>query len=205
MRSLSGRHLFAAVVFVSSTVVLAVQLINPSPVVVSIGDSGTNVAELGGYFRHREVAVIAVAATLLGSSGTYLLIADGSDTDIDRESVRAGVDPVEPAAGMEQAAVGGASTPAAPSADGGDPEVAPSDELLEARRQEWSETAERLANNEQDVYEAVLEADGVLPQSEIVDQLDCSKATVSRALDSLETKNLVERKRRGMGNMVLLL
>jgi len=205
MRSLSGRQLFAAVVFVSSTVVLAVQLINPSPVVVSVGDGGTNVAELGGYFRHREVAIIAVAATLLGSSGTYLLVADRSGTETDVGSVRAGADPGEPTAGVEQAAVEAASTPAAPSADGGDSEVAPSDELLEARRQEWEETAERLANNERDIYEAVLEADGVLPQSEIVDQLDCSKATVSRALDSLETKNLVERKRRGMGNVILLL
>jgi len=54
------------------------------------------------------------------------------------------------------------------------------------------------------VYKTVLDADGVLPQSEIVDQTELSKATVSRTLDSLEAKDLVERKRRGMGNTVLL-
>lgn len=196
MRSLHRRRLFAAVVFVCSTVVLAVQLINPSPVVVSVGDSGTNVAELGGYFRYSDVGIITIAATLLGSSGTYLLVADHSEKEA------AGADG-RPTTGLAATHDTAGPTPTPP--DGGTADVAPSDELLEARRQEWEETAQRLANNERDVYEALLEADGVLPQSEIVDQLDCSKATVSRALDSLETKNLVERKRRGMGNMVLLL
>ncbi|WP_434530062.1 helix-turn-helix transcriptional regulator (plasmid) [Haloarcula sp. NS06] len=50
----------------------------------------------------------------------------------------------------------------------------------------------------------MLDADGVLPQSEIGDRTDLSKATVSRTLDSLEARDLVERKRRGMGNIVLL-
>ena len=37
-----------------------------------------------------------------------------------------------------------------------------------------------------------------------VDRTDLSKATVSRMLDSLESKQLLERKRRGMGNVVVL-
>ena len=55
-----------------------------------------------------------------------------------------------------------------------------------------------------DVTRNVLEADGVLPQREIVEQTDLSKATVSRTLDSLEAKSLLERKARGTGNVVLL-
>jgi uncharacterized membrane protein len=79
-----------------------------------------------------------------------------------------------------------------------------SNEILQVRRQEWATISERLTSNEELVYQTVLEANGVLPQSEIVDQTDLSKATVSRTLDSLEVKDLVERKRRGMGNTVLL-
>ncbi|MUV61442.1 MarR family transcriptional regulator, partial [Halobacterium sp. CBA1126] len=79
------------------------------------------------------------------------------------------------------------------------------DDLLEARREQWEATAERLSSNEAAVYEAVLDADGVLPQADIVDRTDISKASVSRALDSLEARDLVERKRRGMGNVVVLL
>jgi len=183
MPALHSKRLLAAALFVGSTLVLAMQLINPSPVVVSVGESGANTVELGEFFRYPDVGIITAAAVLLGASGTYLLVGEeATDEDSPTSTV--------PDAGV--------------SADGhGD--VAPSDELLEARRSEWEETAERLANKEREVYETVLDADGVSPQSDIVNETDLSKASVSRALDSLETKNLVERKRRGMGNMVLLL
>lgn len=198
MLSLRSRQLFAAAVFLGSTVVLAIQLINPSPVVVTVGGDGTSVAELGGYFRYREVVIIAASACLLGTSGTYLLTAtddDASDGTTERPTPARGVTNGED--GVEVSADGHGAEASA--------EQTPSDELLDARREEWEETAERLANAEQEVYEVVLDADGVLPQSEIVKRTDISKATVSRSLDSLEAKNLVERKRRGMGNMVLLL
>jgi len=179
VRALHGRQLFAAVVFVAATIVLAVQLITPSPVMVSVGDNGTKVAELGGYFRYSDVGVITVAAALLGASGTYLLLGGRARPD-GGTSARTPVD--EPATVPES-----------------------SDELLEMRREEWDETADQLVNNERQIYEIVLDADGVLAQNEIVEQTDLSKATVSRTLDNLESKNLVERKRRGMGNVVMLL
>lgn len=191
VRALQGRHLLAAAVFLAATLVLAIQLITPSPVVVSVGDNGTEVAELGGYFRYADVAVVAVAAALLGASGASLLIGTGG--------------PSKRGAGRPntRAADGGPDTRGSPDPVATGPSE-PTDDLLEARRDEWEETADRLANNERLVYEAVLEADGVLAQADIVDQVDLSKATVSRTLDSLEAKNLLERKRRGMGNVVLL-
>lgn len=179
MPPLHRKRLFAAVVFVSATVVLAVQLINSSPVVVTLGDDGTTVAELGGYFGYREVILVAISAFILGASGMYLLTADVRDEETSELSTTASVERVN--------------------------DIEPSDELLKARRHEWEETADRLANNERDIYKTILDADGVLAQSDIVEETDLSKATVSRTLDSLETKNLIERKRRGMGNMVLLL
>ncbi|OYR41685.1 transcriptional regulator [Halorubrum sp. Ib24] len=189
LQALHGKQLLAAVVFVAATVVLAVQLITPTPVVVSVGEGGTEVAELGGYFQYRDVAVITVSAVLLGSSGTYLVTTDWSGRDakspaIDRR-------PPDSAGGAVRT-------------DGNDG-LAPSGDLLDARREESEETAERLAKNEREIYETILDEDGVMAQSDIVDATDLSKATVSRTLDSLETKNLVERRRRGMGNMVLLL
>lgn len=152
---------------------------------VTVGDNGTNVAELGEYFQYRDVTIIALASCFLGASGAYLLTTDRSDTE------------------SRQVRVGTEQTATAPSADGGTT-LEPSSELLEARKREWEQTADRLADKEREVYQILLEADGVLPQGEIVDESDLSKASVSRALDSLEVKNLVERKRRGMGNVVLL-
>ncbi|WP_336035973.1 helix-turn-helix transcriptional regulator [Halobacterium yunchengense] len=190
VRALQTTDLLAAAVAVASTLVLAVQLITPSPVLVSAGDDGATVTELGGYFTYTDVAVVLAAAVLLGASATYLLLAGrlrGADDDTAAR-------PTPP--------------PAASQADGGVPSLdaaeARTGDLLEARRDQWEATAERLSNNERVVYEAVLDADGVLAQADIVDRTDISKASVSRALDGLETRDLVERKRRGMGNVVVL-
>jgi len=185
LRALHTRRLFAAVVFLASTLVLAVQFINPSPVVVRVGERGTEVAELGSYFRYPDVAVISVASCVLGASGAYLLLDRPAESATRPDATAPSRDP--------------------PLAADGSHDSRPDEEFLEARRQEWAETAERLANNEREIYETLIDADGVLPQSDVVDRTDLSKATVSRELDSLETKNLVERKRRGMGNVVLLL
>jgi hypothetical protein len=211
-RALHSEQLLAAGVFVASTLVLALQLINPSPVVVSVGERGTEVAELGGYYRYRDMGVATVAACLLGVSGTYLLM---SDTEQLAEAQPTATDtdtggPARPVADGQGDQPDGTDEPVT-APESGFPDDAPdldapspSGELLAARRREWEENADRLANNEAEIYEVLLDADGVLPQSEIVDETDLSKATVSRKLDSLETKNLVERRRRGMGNVVLL-
>lgn len=190
MPSPRSKRLLAATVFLGSTVVLALQLINPSPVVVAVGDNGTEVTEeLGEYFLYRDVAIIAISAFSLGVSATYLLTVETANRD--NSIWTTDHSQAEP------------ERPTMTSTDGGE-KPKPSERLLEARKQEWEETAERLASKEQEVYEALLAADGVLPQSEIVEQTELSKASVSRALDGLEVKNLVERKRRGMGNIVLL-
>lgn len=188
LRALHGRQLLAAVTFVAATLVLTVQLITPTPVVVSVSESGTEATEIGEYFLYRDVAIIGVSAVVLGASGTYLVTSDWSSSDA--ESPVAGPMPPEHAGDAVRT-------------DGND-DFTPSEDLLDTRRQEWENTVERLAKNERKIYETVLEADGVMAQSDIVDAVDLSKATVSRTLDSLETKNLVERKRRGMGNMILL-
>jgi uncharacterized membrane protein len=211
-RALHSEHLLAAGVFVASTLVLALQLINPSPVVVSVGKSGTEVAELGGYYRYRDVGIATVAACLLGVSGTYLLMSDVEESGESRATATDadGGGSIRPATDGNGMQAGGTDEPVVAS-ESGFPDDAPdldapspSGELLAARRKEWEENADRLANNEAEIYEVLLDADGVLPQSEIVDETDLSKATVSRKLDSLETKNLVERRRHGMGNVVLL-
>lgn len=232
MSALHVRRLFVAAVFLASAVVLALQLVNPSPVMVSVGDNGTEVAELGGYFRYQDVWIITAAAVVLGASGSYLLFGppptgtadetSAADTEQpDHTAATANHDPAgqtptpDPVSVRQPATTTGESpavadgtgnaTPSTPSVTTAtDDDTTPSDELLEARKREWEATAERLANKEAEVYESLLDADGVLPQSDIVEETDLSKASVSRALDSLETKNLVERKRRGMGNMVLL-
>lgn len=145
---------------------------------VAVADGSTRLGTAGWQFSLPDTVTITLAAVGAGASAMALLY-DGSAP--------------APTAGAEQA-----DSSVEQSTNGS------SNELLQARRSEWESISERLTSNEEVVYQTVLDADGVLFQSEIVDQTDLSKAIVSRTLDSLETRELVKRKRRGMGNVVLL-
>lgn len=168
-------ELLVAGILVTATAILVVHFVAARPTMVAFGDSGTRIGTTGWQFSLRDTVAITLAAASVGASATVLL--SHNSTSKSTAEATSSVD---------------RSTESS------------SNELLRARRSEWETVAERLAGNEAKVYQALLDADGVLPQSEIVEQTDLSKATVSRTLDSLETREIVERKRRGMGNMVLL-
>lgn len=61
-----------------------------------------------------------------------------------------------------------------------------------------------LKEDEAKVFQAVLDSDGIIAQSELSDLTGVSKSNVSRALDLLESRGYVERRRRGMGNVIVL-
>ena len=76
--------------------------------------------------------------------------------------------------------------------------------ILEERKKRWGEISKTLKDDERKIYETILESDGIIEQSEIVEKTGLPKANVSRGLDLLESKGLAERRRRGTGNVVLL-
>ena len=57
---------------------------------------------------------------------------------------------------------------------------------------------------EKAVLKAIQAADGTIFQSDIVDKTGFSKVKVTRILDRLEGRQLIERKRRGMTNVVVM-
>lgn len=61
-----------------------------------------------------------------------------------------------------------------------------------------------LDKEEKLVLKAVQDANGTIFQSDIVDKTGFSKVKVTRILDRLEGRQLLERKRRGMTNVVVL-
>ena len=67
-----------------------------------------------------------------------------------------------------------------------------------------SSTVRSLSKSEKKVYDFLLSKGGVAFQSEIVETLNLSRSTVSIILDKLEAKGLVERRRRGMSNIVIV-
>ncbi|GGL66662.1 helix-turn-helix transcriptional regulator [Halocalculus aciditolerans] len=187
--ALRNVHLLAAVVFVASVLVLAVQLITPLPIVVSLGESGTQTARVGQYFAYDDVAVVVVASVLSGASATYLVLHDRAHRLVDQ------LGNADPESHPRPEPNGGTET-----GDGGERDG----EDGSSRREQWEKTAESLKNNEATVYTLLIEAGGERPQRELVEETDLSKATVSRTLDKLENRGLVERKRSGMGNTIRL-
>ena len=62
----------------------------------------------------------------------------------------------------------------------------------------------KLMEEEKTIMKIVEEAEGTIFQSDLVEKTSFSKVKVSRILDKLEARQLIERKRRGMTNVVVL-
>ncbi|MBW6461613.1 MAG: MarR family transcriptional regulator [DPANN group archaeon] len=54
------------------------------------------------------------------------------------------------------------------------------------------------------ILECILEKGNTIFQSDLVDKTKLSKVKITRILNRLETRNIIERKRRGMTNIVIL-
>ncbi|MBI4043576.1 MAG: hypothetical protein HY393_02075 [Candidatus Diapherotrites archaeon] len=64
--------------------------------------------------------------------------------------------------------------------------------------------ASLLESDEQAVWQKMVDAHGSLFQSDLIRSTGFSKVKLSRVLDKLESKGAIERKRRGMTNLVVV-
>ena len=62
----------------------------------------------------------------------------------------------------------------------------------------------KLDSDEKKVVKLLQEENGGMFQATLMEKLDIGKVKLTRLLDKLEAKQLVERKRRGMTNVVVL-
>ena len=70
--------------------------------------------------------------------------------------------------------------------------------------EEFHKVAVALRGDEKKLYDMVAVSDGVMFQSDLVEKSGLQKVKVSRVLDRLEAQGLLERRRRGMSNVVVL-
>jgi len=71
-------------------------------------------------------------------------------------------------------------------------------------RANYQRTLSKLPEDEKLVFEILIDSKGSILQSEVVTKANMSKVKVTRVLDRLEGKKLIERKRRGMTNVIIL-
>jgi uncharacterized membrane protein len=81
---------------------------------------------------------------------------------------------------------------------GGKPEAAKPDKTR------WEAASKTLEGDEKTLYDKIAASGGVMFQSELVEQTGFAKAKVSRILDKMEARGLVEKRRRGMTNAIVL-
>ena len=64
--------------------------------------------------------------------------------------------------------------------------------------------AKKLGGDERKVFDILAKSDGMVFQNDLVKQTGFSKVKITRVLDKLEGKKLIERRRRGMTNVIIL-
>jgi DNA-binding MarR family transcriptional regulator len=82
--------------------------------------------------------------------------------------------------------------------------IGPKIEMKNISKEIYEEILRGLSSDERIVLERVIEAEGAIFQSELIERTKFSKAKVTRILDKLEGKGLIERRRRGMSNVIIL-
>ena len=65
-------------------------------------------------------------------------------------------------------------------------------------------TAKTLGGDEAKLFDIIVQGNGLVFQNELVEKMALSKVKITRLLDKLEAKALVERRRRGMTNIIVL-
>lgn len=77
-------------------------------------------------------------------------------------------------------------------------------EKVEGNKSKWEGISKTLTGDEKEVYEKIIASEGVMFQSELVEKTEFPKAKVSRILDRMEARGLLEKRRRGMTNAIVL-
>ncbi len=72
-------------------------------------------------------------------------------------------------------------------------------------RSDWNKILERLSNpDERKIIQLIIDEGGTIFQSQLIDKSGYSKSKVSLVLDRLEARRILERRRHGMSNVVVL-
>ncbi len=72
------------------------------------------------------------------------------------------------------------------------------------KKEDYEKILKELNTDQKAVMEKIIQSDGTIFQSEIVEKTNLPKAKVTRILDKLEGKGIIERRRRGMSNVIIL-
>ncbi|MFH0868715.1 MAG: hypothetical protein V1839_00650 [archaeon] len=82
--------------------------------------------------------------------------------------------------------------------------IKPQVEVKELKEENFADVLAKMDEGEKTVFRKVIESKGTIFQSDLVEKTSFTKVKVSRVLDKLEGRGVIERKRRGMTNVVII-
>lgn len=71
-------------------------------------------------------------------------------------------------------------------------------------KENYQEIMNGLSGDEKLIFEKLIKAQGTIFQSDLVEKTNLNKVKVTRILDKLEGRGLIERRRHGMTNVIIL-
>lgn len=80
----------------------------------------------------------------------------------------------------------------------------PQFEAKKITKENYKSVIKSLSAEEKNIFEKIIEAQGTIFQSDLAEKTNFSKVKVTRILDRLEGRGLIERRRRGMTNSIIL-
>lgn len=78
------------------------------------------------------------------------------------------------------------------------------DKGIKKKKIDYTLVLKEMKEDERAVFEPIIKSGGLMFQSEIVKKTNYGKVKVSRILDRLENRGILERKRKGMSNLIMI-
>ncbi|KYC47026.1 MAG: MarR family protein [Candidatus Methanofastidiosum methylothiophilum] len=75
---------------------------------------------------------------------------------------------------------------------------------ISLKKENYEEILKVLTDEEKTIFESIIDSNGTIFQSALTEKTKYNKVKVSRILDKLEGRGLIERRRHGMTNVVIL-
>jgi uncharacterized membrane protein len=203
---MTGRFLLASLACIGGFFFLGIKLLNPTPLIIwsTQTDFSIQSTYLGDIFTITDVITIVIASLVVSASALYLLLYDRMML-VEEEMLKTKQQtiPTQSPHNLQHQPV-----PIQPQATYHDEEtvqeISQIPTPLEERKVRWEAHLLSLREDQKVIYQAILDEDGMMAQSDIVEKTGFSKPTVSRILDVLENMGLIEKRRRGMGNLIML-
>jgi uncharacterized membrane protein len=204
---MTGRFLLASLACIGGFFFLGIKLLNPTPLVIwsTQTDFTIQSSYLGDVFTITDVIVIVIASLVVSASALYLLLYDRMML-VEEEMLKSQqqTTPIQPPHNLQNQPVPNHSVQANYHEEAIQELISLIPTPLEERKARWETNLLSLREDQKVIYQAILDEDGMMAQSDIVEKTGFSKSNVSRTLDVLESMGLIEKRRRGMGNLIML-